>query len=240
MKRHLVIVIVLATTLFLNESSWATGMFSPPEPGYKAFSTRKKGTSQSEPVGADFGIGYYTSKMGLKWLEPKLEQKHVYAHFGYVFDEDFYGYANIGASDMAAGDATSGNNLFVTLGMAYTSYNSGSLECGPVAQYSRYLNHDLKVNGIDSFSISGLNDITVGYSFAVKPMEWLKVQAVPFVYWARGDVEQGSSSHNIMEKNNLGGSLTVRFYPFGDVFSIDLETQMKSGTSYGAVLNYNY
>lgn len=242
MKRYLSIAVVLVSSIFLLETtSWATGMFTPTEPGYKEFgSMRKKGTVKNESLGADFGLGYYTSKMEFKDFDPKVEQRHIYAHLGYFFTDDFYMYLNFGASDMTAGNAESTFNMFGTLGAALTLFNSGFFEFGPVAQFSMYSDQKLKGNGLDSAEITGLRDINAGISFAVKPKEWLKVQAVPFVYFSRGDVELGSYSYDIREKNNVGTALTLRFYPFGDALAIDLEAQYKSGLSYGAAIIYNF
>lgn len=199
-----------------------------------------QGAVREEPVGADFGLGYYTTKIEFKGYDTELEQRHIYAHLGYSFTDDFHAYMNLGASDMTAGNADSTFNTFFMFGGAMTLYNSGFFEFGPVGQISWYSGHDLKVNGVDNVSITGMKDLNLGISFAVKPKEWLKVQAVPFVYFARGDIERGLVTSSIREKNNVGGAMTLRFYPIGDAVTIDLEGQYKSGFSYGAAINYNF
>ena len=67
---------------------------------------------KEEPLGADFGLGYYTTKMKFKGYDPELEQRHIYAHLGYAFTDDFYGYGNLGASDMTVENADSTFNPF--------------------------------------------------------------------------------------------------------------------------------
>ena len=205
----------------------------------------------------------YTSRTISGDFDPKVTTQSYYGQVAYGIARGWDLYFRAGAIDaklvQSAVDFKSDGNFFAAVGMHGQLFEKKDwhLNLGPIANFSYYSPWtDRGPSALLAATGTGLQAITVkdhysfnvGLGFQWTPVQYLTIYGGPFYNYETAKLETvgrfrgtpfSGSGNNISGDKSIGSRLGIRI-PVTNMFSINLEAQMKDYFGGGGWLTYSF
>ena len=205
----------------------------------------------------------YTSRTISGDFDPKVTTQSYYGQVAYGIARGWDLYFRAGAIDaklvQSAVDFKSDGNFFAAVGMHGQLFEKKDwhLNLGPIANFSYYSPWtDRGPSALLAATGTGLQAITVkdhysfnvGLGFQWTPVQYLTIYGGPFYNYETAKLETvgrfrgtpfSGSGNNISGDKSIGSRLGIRI-PVNNMFSINLEAQMKDYFGGGGWLTYSF